>query len=73
MPINRANDVGYAAVVQVGTPLRDFSIIMDSGSADFWIGGEGCKSESGGSCVRMVSSRFTQPRSVLTFFPHHPG
>jgi len=71
--IHRANDVGYAAVVQVGTPLRDFSIIMDSGSADFWIGGEGCKSESGGDCVRMLSYRPTQPRSVLKFFSYHPG
>jgi len=43
-----ANDVGYIATVQVGTPPQDFRILMDSGSADFWIGAEGCKSVLGG-------------------------
>lgn len=47
-------DIGYIATVQVGTPPRDFSILMDSGSADFWIGAEGCQSEQGGGCGNHV-------------------
>ena len=60
MSFDRGNDVGYVATVQVGTPAREFSILMDSGSADFWIGAEGCKSENGGDCVRIISPLFTQ-------------
>jgi hypothetical protein len=43
-----ANDVGYVATIQAGTPHQDFRILMDSGSADFWIGAEGCQSTLGG-------------------------
>ncbi|KIM39982.1 hypothetical protein M413DRAFT_19672 [Hebeloma cylindrosporum] len=45
-----AQDVGYLATVQIGTPPRDFSILMDSGSADFWVGAENCQSDAGGGC-----------------------
>ncbi|KAH8117800.1 acid protease [Phellopilus nigrolimitatus] len=45
-----ANDVGYIATVQMGTPPADFKLLMDSGSADLWVGGENCQSESGGGC-----------------------
>ncbi|KAG6844956.1 hypothetical protein H0H87_002070 [Tephrocybe sp. NHM501043] len=45
-----ANDVGYLATVQMGTPPQDFSILMDSGSADLWVGAENCQSEAGGDC-----------------------
>lgn len=48
------NDVGYIATVQIGTPPRDFSILMDSGSADFWVGGEGCLSDTSGDCGNHV-------------------
>ncbi|KAH0585064.1 putative aspartic-type endopeptidase CTSD [Termitomyces sp. J132] len=44
------DDVGYLATVQIGTPAQDFSILMDSGSADFWVGSEQCQSEAGGGC-----------------------
>ena len=65
MPFDRGNDAGYIATIQVGTPPRDFSVLMDSGSGDFWVGGEGCKTDVGGTCVCIISSRFIQLRSVL--------
>ncbi|KAI0077892.1 aspartic peptidase A1 [Panus rudis PR-1116 ss-1] len=49
-----ANDVGYIATVQMGTPPRDFKVLMDSGSADLWVGSEQCQSEDGGDCGNHV-------------------
>ena len=48
-----SDDVGYTTNIQIGTPPRNFSILMDSGSADFWVGAEGCQSSSvkGADCV----------------------
>lgn len=43
-------DVGYLATIQMGTPPQDFLLLMDSGSADTWVGGENCQSEDGGDC-----------------------
>jgi hypothetical protein len=34
----------------MGTPPADFNLLMDSGSADLWVGAEGCQSENGGGC-----------------------
>lgn len=45
-----AQDVGYLATIQMGTPPQNFLILMDSGSADLWVGGENCQSQSGGGC-----------------------
>jgi len=45
-----AQDIGYLATVQIGTPPRDFLVLMDSGSADFWVGSENCASQAGGGC-----------------------
>ncbi|KAK1219388.1 Histone acetyltransferase [Marasmius sp. AFHP31] len=48
-----ANDVGYFSVLELGTPPREFRLLMDSGSADFWVGGEGCQTDEeggGGEC-----------------------
>lgn len=44
-----ADDVGYIATIQIGTPPQNFNILMDSGSADFWVGSETCQSQQG-SC-----------------------
>lgn len=38
----QANDVGYFATIQIGTPPQDFSVIMDSGSSDFWVQATKC-------------------------------
>lgn len=48
------NDVGYVATVQLGTPPQDFTILMDSGSADFWVGSTQCQSQGGGGCGNHV-------------------
>lgn len=42
-----ADDVGYIATIQIGTPPQNFNILMDSGSADFWVGSENCQSQQG--------------------------
>ncbi|KAJ7039581.1 acid protease [Mycena alexandri] len=36
------NDASYVATVQLGTPSRDFVIILDSGSGDFWVESDVC-------------------------------
>ena len=43
------------APLQIGTPRRKFNILMDSGSADFWVGSASC-STNGGSCVSLVTT-----------------
>lgn len=48
-----ANDVGYIATVQVGTPPQDFNFLMDTGSADMWVGSEDCTTQgTTQGCVR---------------------
>ncbi|CAH7670240.1 aspartic peptidase domain-containing protein [Phakopsora pachyrhizi] len=37
-----ANDVGYFAEINVGTPPQKFKVIMDSGSSDFWLSAPQC-------------------------------
>ncbi|TFY73347.1 hypothetical protein EWM64_g10665, partial [Hericium alpestre] len=59
-----ASDVGYMATVQMGTPPRDFKLLMDSGSADLWVGAEGCQSQTGGGCGNHV---FLGPQSSSSF------
>jgi hypothetical protein len=53
------DDVGYIATVQMGTPPRDFNLLMDSGSADLWVGAEGCKSVTGSDCVSFTLDLFS--------------
>ncbi|KAJ7106481.1 aspartic peptidase A1 [Mycena crocata] len=46
-----ANDIGYLATILLGTPARPFRMLVDSGSADMWVGGEQCMSDDGsGDC-----------------------
>jgi hypothetical protein len=54
------DDVSYIATFQIGTPARDFKLLMDSGSADLWVGAEGCQSVNGTDCVSS---------SLYLFFP----
>ncbi|KAK2460904.1 hypothetical protein APHAL10511_007374 [Amanita phalloides] len=46
----QGQDVGYMATIAIGTPSRNFRLIVDSGSADLWVGAVGCQADSGGSC-----------------------
>jgi len=57
-------DVGYLATIQMGTPPRNFLILMDSGSADLWVGAENCQSEAGGGCG---NHNFLGPQSSSSF------
>ncbi|KAF4571485.1 peptidase A1 family protein [Pleurotus pulmonarius] len=59
-----SNDVGYLASVQMGTPPRNFELLMDSGSADLWVGAENCQSQAGGNCG---NHNFLGPASSNTF------
>ena len=54
MPFDRGNDLAYTTIIQIGTPPRNFTVMLDAGSADFWVGAEDCRSEDGGSCVSVV-------------------
>ncbi|KAG9224715.1 hypothetical protein PTI98_010130 [Pleurotus ostreatus] len=49
-----ANDVGYFATILLGTPPREFRVIMDSGSADLWVGAEDCDSDTATGCGNHV-------------------
>jgi hypothetical protein len=54
---NRVYHLGYITKIELGTPQRSFNVIVDSGSADFWVGHEYCEnSDDGGVCVRLLLS-----------------
>lgn len=59
------SDLGYVAIVEIGTPPRPFQMLMDSGSADFWVGSESCQAEGGGGCG---NHQFLGPQSSSSFF-----
>ncbi|KAJ8496880.1 hypothetical protein ONZ45_g12289 [Pleurotus djamor] len=70
-----SGDVGYLATIQMGTPPQNFLLLMDSGSADLWVGAEGCQSQAGGGCGKhtflgnATSSSFqdTQQPFAITY------
>ncbi|KAJ7678515.1 aspartic peptidase domain-containing protein [Mycena rosella] len=44
-------DTTYVTTVKIGTPARDFAIILDSGSGDFWVESDSsCTSDNGQGC-----------------------
>ncbi|KAF9484346.1 acid protease [Pholiota conissans] len=45
-----APDIGYMTEVRIGTPPTTFELLVDSGSADLWVGAVGCRSDAGGDC-----------------------
>jgi len=55
-------DISYITTVKLGG--RNFDLLMDSGSADLWVGSETCKSEAGGGCG---NHKFLGPKSSATF------
>jgi len=61
------HDVGYIATIQMGTPPRDFKLLLDSGSADLWVGADGCKSVTGGDCVSFTSGLYSP---LINFLIH---
>ncbi len=42
--------------MEMGTPSRTFQLLMDSGSADLWVGAEDCQCDDGTSCVRSSNT-----------------
>ncbi|KAF7301321.1 Acid protease [Mycena indigotica] len=61
-------DTSYVITVQIGTPARDFNLILDSGSGDLWVSSDQCTSENGSGCGNHtflgsdVSSSFVNSR-----------
>lgn len=64
----RSQDVGYLATIQIGTPSQDFLILMDSGSADLWVGAEKCQSQAGGDCVNTQFSYLNSSGLTIDWF-----
>ncbi|KAJ6468431.1 aspartic peptidase domain-containing protein [Mycena sanguinolenta] len=56
-------DIGYLAPLSVGTPFKEVYMLVDSGSADMWVGGEKCKGDDGG----CGDHRFLGPESSSSF------
>lgn len=62
-----SNDVGYFSTLQLGTPSADFKILMDSGSADFWVPSAACGTACGDHAVLSASSSSTLVTSQTSF------
>ncbi|KAK0469920.1 aspartic peptidase domain-containing protein [Desarmillaria tabescens] len=60
----QANDIGYYGPVDLGTPPVSHQFLMDTGSADFWVGAEDCRCDDGGTCG---NHSFLGPHSSKTF------
>ncbi|KAF8969249.1 aspartic peptidase domain-containing protein [Flammula alnicola] len=59
-----STDIGYMGTVQMGTPPRNFRLLIDSGSADLWVGAKSCRSDDGGGCGNHT---FLGPHSSSSF------
>lgn len=51
-----ANDVGYFVQVQIGSNNDKYSMLVDSGSADTWVTGTGCKNCGGSNRKKLSKS-----------------
>lgn len=60
-----SQDVGFLATVQLGTPPTNYLILMDSGSADFWVASEACQSSAGGDCGQHQTLGSTSSSSFV--------
>ncbi|TFY51245.1 hypothetical protein EVG20_g11091 [Dentipellis fragilis] len=64
-------DDGYIALVQIGMPPRNFKLLMDSGSADLWVGSEMCQSTvplpAGKPPLRCGKHVFLGPKTSTSF------
>ncbi|KAI9206938.1 aspartic peptidase domain-containing protein [Polychytrium aggregatum] len=60
--INYDADLGYLISVSLGTPSQQFNVILDTGSANFWVTGTGCNptSPAGNVFDPTKSSSFNQ-------------
>ncbi|GAA5958014.1 hypothetical protein JCM3765_006232 [Sporobolomyces pararoseus] len=62
-----ANDVGYFATVQVGEENTEFRVLMDSGSADFWIPSTSCENCGGHAAIGPeISGTFQDTKEEFT-------
>ncbi|KAA1473450.1 acid protease [Dentipellis sp. KUC8613] len=62
-------DDEYIALVQIGTPPREFKMIVDTGSADFWVGSETCTvpQPAGRAPLGCGNHPFLGPKSSTSF------
>jgi cathepsin D len=42
--VNQNTDSSYYGSLAIGTPPMSFDVILDTGSSDLWLAGQGCKS-----------------------------
>lgn len=80
--VNNITGGGYYAVVEVGTPGQQMSLVLDTGSADAWVvyyAADLCTSAKlqayyGDSCGETCESRGPHPRlsSTLDLFKNSP-
>ncbi|KAJ7454802.1 aspartic peptidase A1 [Mycena latifolia] len=68
------SDTQYLAKIPIGTPPRNFSVIIDSGSGVFWVGSDNCTYDQGGPCGHHT---FLSEKESSTFVntktPWHAG
>ncbi|KAF4571483.1 hypothetical protein EYR36_008820 [Pleurotus pulmonarius] len=60
----QGNELGYMGHFLLGTPPKKFRLLMDTGSADLWVGGEDCTAQGGGGCGKH---QFLGPKSSSTY------
>ncbi|ORY24226.1 endopeptidase, partial [Naematelia encephala] len=61
-------DASYSGQVSIGTPAQDFLLILDTGSADLWVAGTGCTSETCGTSTIFEQSSSSSFSTSYTSF-----